>query len=290
MSEGQRQTILVLGASGMLGHVLVRFLAGSTDRQVIGAVRSHTLPEHFPVALAPLIHTGIDATDAAALRSLLHATRPQVVINCIGLIKQRPECSDPEQAILSNALIPHRIARLCADIGARMVHISTDCVFSGANGNYTEDSLPDCTDMYGRTKLLGEVTNGDAVTLRTSIIGPELERGHGLLSWFLAQTGKVPGYRSAIFSGLPTVELARVVRDYVLPRRDLRGLFHVSAQPISKLHLLELIQRAYGTDAVVVAQNTVSIDRSLNSELFRRITGYAPPSWPTLVETMKAFG
>lgn len=282
--------VLVLGAAGMLGHAMMRYLAASDDVDVAGTVRADRLPAGFPAALAPLVETGVDATDEGGLRRMLERVRPDVIVNCVGVIKQRPDGQDPEQTILVNALVPHRLARLAAGIGARLVHLSTDCVFSGAAGGYTEDSVPDARDFYGRSKLLGEVTEGEAITLRTSIIGPELGPGLGLVGWFLGRTGQVKGYRRAIFSGLPTAELARVIHRQVLPNPELRGLFHVSAAPISKYDLLALVADAYGLPVEIVPDEAVTIDRSLDSSRFRALTGYAPPDWPTLISAMKAFG
>ena len=290
MTESRLKRVLVLGAAGMLGHTLTRYLAAAPDVVVAATVRADRVPPGFPPALADLVETGIEATDEAALRRTITRFRPDAIVNCVGLIKQRPDGQDPEQTILINALVPHRLARLASEGGARLVHLSTDCVFSGATGGYTEESVPDARDFYGRSKLLGEVTEGNAITLRTSIIGPELGPALGLVGWFLGRTGKVSGYRHAIFSGLTTVELARVIHRHVLPVPELRGLFHVSAEPISKYDLLSLVSRAYGSPAELVPDDTVRIDRSLDSTRFRAITGYAPPDWPALVAEMKAFG
>jgi len=174
--------------------------------------------------------------------------------------------------------------------GSRLVHISTDCVFSGAKGMYTEVDVADARDLYGLSKYLGEVDYPSAVTLRTSIVGHELGTAHGLVGWFLAQKGTVKGFTRAIFSGLPTVELARVVRDYVLPRPELRGVHHVSAEPISKYDLLQLVAEVYGKDVQLTPDDKLVIDRSLDSSRFRRLTGYAPAAWPELVRVMHQFG
>ena len=282
--------VLVLGAGGMLGHTLLRFLCQSEDIRAVGAVRASAPPERLSPAVARLVRTGVEASDEAALRGLLEAVRPDVVVNCVGLVKQRPNGQNPEATLVANALVPHRLARLSAAAGARLIHIGTDCVFSGAAGDYTEKDLPDADDFYGRSKLLGEVTYGNAVTLRTSMIGPELVAGVGLLEWFLRQSGPAFGYRRAIFSGLPTVEVARVIRDYVLPFPDLRGLYHLSAAPISKLDLLALVKEVYGAPATLVPDDSVKLDRSLNSTRFRTATGYEPPDWPSLIAAMHAFG
>jgi dTDP-4-dehydrorhamnose reductase len=216
--------------------------------------------------------------------------RPEVVVNAVGLVKQLAAADDPLAALPVNAMLPHRLARLCALAGARLVHVSTDCVFAGSRGGNRESDTPDATDLYGLSKLLGEVVDAPhAITLRTSIIGHELGSAHGLVGWFLAQTGRVKGYRRAVFSGLPTVELARVIRDHVLPRPELHGLYHVSAAPIDKDTLLRLVAARYGHAIEIDADDRVVIDRSLDSSRFRAATGYAPPDWPELVARMHAF-
>jgi dTDP-4-dehydrorhamnose reductase len=187
-------------------------------------------------------------------------------------------------------MLPHRLARLAALVDARLIHVSTDCVFTGKKGDYRESDVPDAQDLYGRSKLLGEVDYPNAITLRTSIIGTELRDAHGLVGWFLAQRGSVKGYSKAVFSGLPTVALAHVIRDYVLPNPALRGVWHVSAAPIAKYDLLKLVAAEYGMDIDIVPDDTLVIDRSLDSSRFRLETGWKPLSWPTLIASMRQFG
>ena len=176
-------------------------------------------------------------------------------------------------------------------MNARFIHMSTDCVFSGRDGLYRESDFADADDLYGRSKYLGEVDYPNAITLRTSIIGHELGGGaRSLVGWFLAQDGSVQGYSKAIFSGLPTVELARVIKDYVLPRPEMNGLWHVSAEPIDKLELLRLVAKAYGKQIEIRPDDSVRIDRSLNSDRFRAETGFEPLPWPELVRSMCNFG
>ena len=149
------------------------------------------------------------------------------------------------QAIPINSLLPHRLARLCELSGARLVHISTDCIFAGDKGGYLETDPSDAIDLYGRSKFLGEVSYRNSVTLRTSIIGHELQSSHGLINWFLAQDKQCKGFSQAIFSGLPTVVLAGIIRDVVIPNEDLFGVYHVASQPISKYNLLKLVADVY---------------------------------------------
>ena len=214
--------------------------------------------------------------------------RPDVVVNCIGLTKHHKTADDPILAIPVNTLLPHRLAELCAIGRSRLVHISTDCVFSGARGSYTEDDPADANDVYGKAKFLGEVNYLHAITLRTSTIGHELHSAYGLLEWFLSQQGSCKGFSRAIFSGLPNTEFARVVRDMVIPRPDLHGLYHVGADPIAKFELLKLIATVYGKQIDIVQDDEFMIDRSLNSERFKQATGYSAPSWPELIHSMYA--
>ncbi len=279
--------VLVLGASGMLGNAMLRVLASSMD--VRATARSASAARHFSDDLAGRIISGIDVENQDVLLRLFGETRPDVVINCIGLVKQLAEANDPLSALPINALLPHRLARLCGLSGTRLVHVSTDCVFDGKKGNYRESDISDATDLYGKSKFLGEVTYPHAITLRTSIIGHELNSAHGLVGWFLSQRGPVKGYRRAIFSGLPTVELARVIRDVVLPRPELNGVYHVASSPISKFDLLTLVAKVYGKAVEIQPDDAVVIDRSLNAERFRDATGYHAPAWPDLVKAMHDF-
>jgi dTDP-4-dehydrorhamnose reductase len=281
--------VLILGASGMLGNAMLRTLSQSDACEVWGTARSAGVLRHFDPSLAQRIVTGIDVENIDALTTLLADVRPSVVINCIGLVKQLAQAEDPLSALPINALLPHRLARLCGLVGARFVHISTDCVFNGRKGDYRESDPSDAEDLYGRSKYLGEVAYPHAITLRTSIIGHELSSAHGLVGWFLAQEGTVKGYRKAIFSGLPTAELARVVRDVVLPHPELSGLYHVAAQPIAKYDLLQLVRDAYGKTIDIEPDDRVAIDRSLNAARFREATGYVAAPWPELVARMRDF-
>ena len=281
--------VLVLGATGMLGNAVFRLFAASPGFQTWGSARSGGLVLRLPAAHQLQIVSGVDVENVDHLTRLFALTRPDVVINCIGLVKQLAEADDPLAAIPINALLPHRLARLCDVAGARLIHVSTDCVFTGTKGMYLEDDASDAKDLYGRSKYLGEVDYPHAVTLRTSIIGHELNSAHGLVGWFLAQQGGVKGFTRAIFSGLPTIELARVIRDVVIPSPELHGVHHVSAEPISKYELLCLVAQVYGKTIEVTPDDNLAIDRSLDSSRFRGLTGYAPPAWPELIRNMHQF-
>jgi dTDP-4-dehydrorhamnose reductase len=281
--------VLILGISGMLGNAMLRMMTEERNHLVFGTARSPSVLRYFESGLAGHILTGVDVEHFDSLVAAFAHARPEVVINCIGLVKQLAEAEDPLRTVPINALLPHRLARLCELNGARLVHVSTDCVFNGRKGGYRESDPSDAEDLYGRSKFLGEVVYPHTITLRTSIIGHELSGAHGLVSWFLAQTGSVKGYRKAIFSGLPTVELARVVRDVVLERPDLSGLYHVAAEPVAKFDLLKLIAAAYGKRIDIEPDDRVVIDRSLNGDRFREATGYVAPHWPELIRRMQNF-
>lgn len=279
--------LLVLGASGMLGHAVFRRFTADPAFQVVGTVRA--APTFQPDGGALL--RGVDVDDDAQISAAFKEAAPDVVINCVGVIKQLKTAQDPLPCIRLNSLLPHRLNALCAASDARLVHISTDCVFTGSKGDYLESDVCDADDLYGRSKLLGEVDTPGAITLRTSIIGHELANGAtGLVGWFLSQKGAVKGFRNAIFSGLPTVALADVIARHVLPAPELSGVYHVSAAPISKYDLLNLVAEVYGRDNDITPVDEPRIDRSLNSQRFRDATGYAPPAWPDLVAQMHAFG
>ena len=290
MSDPTKRTkILVLGASGMLGNAILRVFAESDGFEVFGTVRSSYAQKLLPYSMQQYLVAGVDIENLDSLLPVFGQFQPDVVINCIGLVKQLSDANDPLSAIPLNSLLPHRLARLCSVANARFVHMSTDCVFSGTTGMYTESDTSDAKDLYGRTKLLGEVDYPNAVTLRTSIIGHELQGARSLVGWFLAQTGPVKGYKKAIFSGLPTVEIARLIRDYVLPNPRLHGLYHVSADPISKYDLLRLVADIYGKSIDIEVDDSYVIDRSLDSSRFRSITGFRPKPWGELVKSMKDF-
>ena len=280
--------ILILGASGMLGHTEFRMFSSDNRYDVWGTLRGNEGRKFFPQSYQSHLISGVDILNSDSLIEVVGSVRPDAIVNCVGLIKQLPGSADPLMALPINAMFPHRLSWLAALFGARVIHMSTDCVFSGRKGDYREPDISDAEDVYGKSKYLGELRDDDhAITLRTSIIGHELGSTNALVDWFLSQKGKVRGFSRAIFSGLPAVELARVIRDFVLPRPEIHGLYHVSAEPISKLALLRLVATTYGKDVEIVPDEATVIDRSLNSERFMAATGYVAPNWPELVAFMR---
>lgn len=277
--------ILVLGANGMLGGSIHRYFS-NTINDVIGTVRSDKALKQLTDMGFNNIISGIDVIDYKVLDRTISEIRPDYVFNCIGLIKQLSQSGLPVPAIEINSLLPHKLAEICTKNNSRLVHFSTDCVFSGSKGAYTESSLPDATDLYGRSKLLGEVNYGNHLTLRTSIIGHELNSNVSLVNWFLNQSDSVRGFSRAIFSGLPTCYIAEFLDKYVIENSDLSGLYHLSAEPIDKYSLLLLIKEKYGIEIDIVDYPNFIIDRSLNSKSLRELIDFKPPQWPELIEKM----
>jgi len=280
--------VLVLGSTGMLGSAVCRAFSAGPGFSVFAAVRT---PDRM-VALKRLesarFIVGVSVEELSSVETAMNEARPDLVVNCIGVIKQLAAAADPVASIYINSLFPHQLHRICRAHEARLIHVSTDCVFTGKKGSYLESDFPDADDLYGRSKLLGEVAGEGALTLRTSIIGEEFNSGsNGLVGWFLSQTGEVKGFRKAIFSGFPTVTLARIIRDYIVPRPDLNGLYHVSAEPIDKFNLLQLVKAAYDRDTLISPDDRLEIDRSLNSDRFREKIGFMPPDWAALVQEMR---
>jgi dTDP-4-dehydrorhamnose reductase len=278
--------VLILGAGGMLGSACYKLFSQNDNFLTYGTVRTSEIVFAEPPKRGNLIPC-VNALDLNQLDYIFEQCGPDLVINCVGIIKQLDAVKNLPLLIETNALLPHRLAHLSNCYGARFIQISTDCVFSGTKGMYKESDVADAVDTYGRTKHLGETSGSNTVTLRTSIIGHEVKRAVSLIDWFLAQRGTVKGYRRAIFSGLPTFELARVIRDYVIPNREMTGLYHVAAEPIAKFDLLRLVAQEYQSQATLIPDDTVVIDRSLDAQRFRECTGYVAAPWPQLVESMR---
>lgn len=273
----------------MLGNTLFRYFSIDSDVKVWGTLRSEQNRSLFAQSLQSNLVDNVVVECDDSLKRVFLLTQPDVVINCVGVIKQDEKSENPVTAITINALLPHRLAEICGRFSARLIQISTDCVFSGTKGMYVESDLPDAEDLYGLSKRMGELRQTETVTLRTSIIGHELNGNRSLLNWFLSQDSQVLGFSRAIFSGLPTVELARIIEKYVLPNPQLHGLFHVSAEPIDKFSLLREIAQAYSKSIEIVESQQLVIDRSLDSTVFKEVTGYQPPSWPELLKMMSEF-
>ena len=281
--------ILILGGAGMLGHRLWMNLQKMHEVWVTVRQTASPFPAQpeFPIKY---IRTDVDASNFDQVTRALASIQPDLVINCIGLIKQMGHLArDPIMSISLNALLPHRISLICRAAKIRMIHISTDCVFSGRKGNYLESDESDAEDLYGKSKFLGEVAYPPhSITLRTSIIGHELKTRLGLIEWFLSQKDgdTIRGYKRAIFTGFTTDELSHIIMNHVIPRSELTGLYHVSSDPISKYDLLHIVNEVYGRKINILPDEDFVMDRSLDSTRFRQIAHYQPPAWSEMVREM----
>lgn len=276
----------MIGASGMLGHKLIqswneRFEVWTTLKG------KFTDYEKYGVFDKRRTFDLIDAEKIETVEKALLEIRPEVIFNAVGIIKQLPTSKNVIKTLAINSIFPHRLAETAEKINARLINISTDCVFDGEKGFYKEEDISNATDVYGKSKNLGEVMGENCLTLRTSIIGRELQTSHSLVEWFLSNRGKsVKGFLNAIYSGFPTIILADIIADLIENHRNLSGLYHVSAEPINKFELLELINEAYQTDIEIEPFADFKIDRSLDSTKFRNETGFNPLSWREMIKIM----
>lgn len=244
------------------------------------------IKDYFTLEELSRIRDGVDADNFETVIRAIASVQPTIIINCIGIIKQLPISRDPLTAITVNAQLPHRLSLVTRTAKARLIHISTDCVFDGKKGNYTEKDLSNAEDLYGKTKYLGEVHYPHCITLRTSIIGHELKTNFSLVDWFMSQENEINGFTKAIYSGFPTIEMVNIISNYVIPNKDLSGLYHVSSDAISKYDLLNIMKKIYQKDIKINAFDDFVLDRSMNSDRFKYATGYKSPSWEKLVEDM----
>jgi dTDP-4-dehydrorhamnose reductase len=277
--------ILIIGGTGMMGH---RFWSEFSARhEVWGTIRGTKilLPEIPGVDKNNVIEK-IAIEDDQSLKNAFKKSLPDVVINCIGIIKQVQESTDPITSIEINSLFPHRLAKVCSEFNARLILFSTDCVFDGRKGNYLEQDIANAQDLYGRTKFLGEISdNPNVLTIRTSIIGRELQPRGSLIEWFLSQEGKtVNGFKNAIYSGFPTSTLAKILDKYVLENPKLSGVYHISSDPISKYDLLKLTKDLFKLNVKIKEDYDFKIDRSLDSTKFKRVTGFSPTPWKEMIQ------
>ncbi len=278
--------ILILGGDGMLGHQLLKHLQ---IRHEVKVTLRQDLSLYSSFGLFNM-ENSYDSTDIRFLERLMEVLadfRPEAVINAVGIVKQRPTAKESIPSLEINSLLPHRLAVQCKAMGARLIHLSTDCIFSGRKGNYQESDPSDAEDLYGKTKYLGELHESHCLTLRTSIIGRELSRHTSLLDWFLAQHGTVKGFIKAIYTGFTTIEMARIIERMLLEFPEAHGVYQVSSDPINKYELLLLIKEKLGLDIEIIPDDVFCCDRSLDSSRFRSDFNYTPPSWPAMIEELR---
>ena len=286
-TSNTQKNILVIGASGLLGNAVLRTLSQDPALRVTGTLRSSALASRLLASAPCHLEYPVDVGNFEQLRGVIERTAPDVVINCVGATKHVDSGNDASVAYIVNAVLPHSLAALCSNASARLIQISTDCVYSGSRGRYSETDVPDANDVYGLSKAAGEVHYSHTVTLRTSIIGHEIETSRSLVEWFMRQR-ECRGFTRAIFSGFPTVALARIIRDIVIPNASLHGLYHVAAPAISKYDLIVLIAKQYDLSINIEADSSFVLDRSLDGSRFAHATGFQSPSWANLIAEMHA--
>ena len=282
--------LLIIGINGMLGSALFKYFNERTNMSTYGLLRDKKSIPNYNKCFKNKIIIEKDFLNSDNLEKLIIYLSPKIIINCIGIVKQNPSSNDLFSSIKVNSLFPHLLNKLSRKFKARLIHFSTDCVFSGLKGNYLETDFADANDIYGRTKLLGEISGSGSITLRTSFIGEELETSRALVNWFLAQEGRIKGYKNAIYSGLTTLEIAKVLDKFVIPNSSLQGLYHLSADKIDKYSLLSLLNMVYKKDIFIEEDLSTRIDRSLNSNKFRNETGFKPLEWVKAIKEMREFG
>ena len=280
---------MVIGITGMLGSTLLRHLVLDKSFDIYGTSRN-ALPLEIHKHLKYKHIANIDVLDEVKLFHSIKGIQPDIIINCAGIIKQLNHLNDPLEILPINSLFPHKLNKHCISNNIKLIHISTDCVFSGKKGNYSEKDISDAEDLYGKSKYIGELNNKTSLTIRTSIIGHEIDTKLSLLEWFLSQTDEIEGYRKAIFSGLTTLELSNVISKIIKNHPNLVGLYNVASEPISKYELLNLIAEIYSKEIKIIPVDNPEIDRSLNPKKFIDETGIRILSWHNMINSMKLFG
>ncbi len=277
--------ILILGGDGMLGHQLLKSLAPRHDVKV--TLRQDLLSyNQYGLFEKTNSYAGVDVRFLDRLAEVMADFRPDAVVNGVGIVKQRPTAKESIPSLEINSLLPHRLSVLCKIAGARLVHMSTDCVFSGKRGGYSEQDLSDAEDLYGKSKFLGELHDDNSLTLRTSIIGRELSRHQSLLDWYLAQRSAVRGFSNAIYTGFTTLEMCRIIEKMLIDFPNASGVYQVSSDPINKCELLMLFREKLGHNVEIVPDPDFCCDRSLDSSRFRSEFAYVPPSWNDMIEEL----
>ena len=279
-----KKKILILGCSGILGNTLYRTLSKDKTLKVYGTFRNKRCKEFFKSNLINNLIELEDVNNFVELKKIIIKIEPEVVINAISVPSD--QFSDFNTMLNIFSLLPKMLNVISHLYGFKLIQISSDGVFSGLKGQYKETDLPDAKDKYGKCKILGEVFDPNCLTLRTSIIGPDLYEKNGLLSWFLKQEKSCSGFKNVIFSGFPTIIFAEIIRDFILPFKDFHGLYHVSSNAISKYKLLTIISSIYNKEINIEAKEEPICNRSLNSNRFLSKTNYEIKNWNFMIKKM----
>ncbi len=280
--------LLIIGASGMIGHKLFIYFSKLQNFDTYGIVRKKNILRNNKILNSKKI-IEVEILKDYNFKNIIHTISPNIVINCAGIVKQNPLIKNISLTIELNSLFPHNLNLICKKEGCKLIQFSTDCVFSGYKGNYIESDFADSRDIYGRTKFIGEVIDKNCLTIRTSFIGDELNNRWGLLNWFLSQKKTVKGFKNTIYSGLTTLEICRVIEKFVIPNEELNGLYHISSKPIDKFSLLVLIREIYEKDINIEKDILIINDKSLDCQKFKNYTGYEPIEWDKAIRELKNF-
>ena len=281
--------LLILGSTGLLGSTLLKYFSHQNNFKCFGIIRKNSDKTKLKDIKNVKLYK-INYKDKNNIKKIFDKIKPNLIINCIGVVKQLINNNNYSEVIRVNSFLPHYLAEQAnTQKKIRFIHFSTDCVFSGSKGNYLATDLPDAQDIYGRSKILGELTYSNTLTLRTSIIGHELQTKYSLLNWFLSQKKPVKGYKNGIFSGLTALEIAKVLHKFIIPKKNLSGLYHLSGNSISKYDLLNIINKVYKKDIKIIIDKKIKINRSLNSNFLQKQVGYKPHSWTKLIQEMFEF-
>ena len=281
--------ILIIGASGMIGHCLFGYLSQKKKYQIYGFVRNKRILKNNKFLFNHKNILEVEILRNNNLKKIISDLQPEIIINCSGIVKQNTLIRNVPLSIELNSIFPHNLNLICKEIDCRLIQLSTDCVFSGIKGNYKETDLPDPNDIYGRSKLLGELDYKNCITIRTSFIGHELVNNWGLLSWFLSQKKEVKGFKNVIYSGLTTLEISKVINNFIITNNSLNGLYHISSNPIDKFSLLRIINQTYGKNLNIEPDYLSKSDKSLNSLKFQNETGYKPIEWEDAIRELKNY-
>ena len=281
--------IIILGANGLIGYNILTAFLENPNFEVLAFVRDKKKFNSFGPDLLKKIISDLNIYNLPDFKKTILNLNPDVIVNCIGITKHRISEFSIEEVIYTNALFPHYLLSICEKQNIRCIQISTDCVFQGTKGNYSENDIPDALDLYGKTKSLGELLTGNSLTLRISTIGFELDTKYGLLEWFLSQKGECYGYSEAYFTGLPCKFFAKILADLLINHKQLKGLYHIASEPIDKFSLLELIKDTFKVNVNIIKNDTFLIDRSLDAKKFNSATSFFSPKWVNLAKTLEEF-
>ena len=282
--------ILILGSTGLLGYTFTRYFFDREYFETFALIRNYSKIKYFNEKhYEKFVHIN-NILDYEETEKIIKNIKPDVLINCLGITNKKISNSNQsEEFIRINSLLPYRLQKICTGLGSRLIHFSTDCIFSGNKGFYSENDIPDPIDIYGRSKLLGELDFENTLTIRKSVIGHELISKNGLLEWFLSQNKNVEGYKNVKFSGTTVLELAILIEKYVIPRSDLRGILNISGESITKFDLLKIIADLYDKKIDIIPNELIKLDRSLDYSKFSKLTGYYSKPWPLLIKAMREF-